>query len=42
MVTLMFSCFLHHSFGRPVPARVDGVAIGSPSTPVEVLLVLPG
>ena len=27
----MFSCFFHHSFGNPVPARVEGVPFGKPS-----------
>jgi hypothetical protein len=28
---VIFSCFFHHSFGSPVPARVDGIPFGKPS-----------
>ena len=28
---MIFSCFFHHSFGSPVPARVEGVPFGKPS-----------
>lgn len=28
----MFSCFFHHSFGNPVPARVEGIPFGKLST----------
>ena len=36
----MFSCFFHHSFGNPVPARVEGIPFGKPSIapPNAVLL----
>lgn len=31
IVTLMFSCFFHQSFGIPDPARVEGVPLGKVS-----------